>query len=164
MKINTRRKLLVFNIIIIAVIVISISFFSQRVLKQEEEDNRYNFMTNVESMKKIAKNYLISEQGYVDNWAYYISSNDMTLDEAWSFLKSINTNEKRMAHIVDMDTFEAYTTYYDSIYSIATYKQLASKHTSDLFEETLDKMMRREYGDDTLVVLGKYLLQEKLVS
>ena len=92
---------MVFNIIIIAVIVISISFFSQRVLEQEEEDNRYNFMTNVESMKKIAKNYLISEQGYVDNWAYYISSNDMTLDEAWSFLKSINTNEKRMAHIVD---------------------------------------------------------------
>ena len=81
---------------------ISISFFSKRVLQQEEEDNRYNFMTNVESMKKIAKNYLISEQGYVDNWAYYISSNDMTLDEAWSFLKSINTNEKRMAHIVDV--------------------------------------------------------------
>lgn len=141
---------------------ISISFFSKRVLQQEEEDNRYNFMTNVESMKKIAKNYLISEQGYVDNWAYYISSNDMTLDEAWSFLKSINTNEKRMAHIVNVDTFEAYTTYYDGIYSIATYKQLASKHTSDLFEETLDKMMKREYGDDTLVVLGKYLLQEKL--
>lgn len=162
MKINTRRKLLPFNIIIIAIIMISISFFSKRVLQQEEEDNRYNFMTNVESMKKIAKNYLISEQGYVDNWTYYISSNDMTLDEAWNFLKSINTNEKRMAHIVDVDTFEAYTTYYDDIYSIATYKQLASKHTSDLFEETLDKMMKREYGDDTLVVLGKYLLQEKL--
>ena len=162
MKINTRRKLLIFNIVIIAIIVISISFFSKQVFEHKEEDNRYNFMTNMESMKKIVKNYLISEQGYVDNWAYYISNNDMTLDEAWSFLKNINTNQKRMTHIVDVDTFEAYTTYYDNIYPIVTYKQLASKQTSDLFEETLDKMMKRDYDDDTLIVLGKYLLQEKL--
>lgn len=62
--------------------------------------------------KQVSQNYLDNERGYVKNWAHYISEHDMTLEEALEFLRGINTNRERFAHIVDMDTYEAYSSFY----------------------------------------------------
>ena len=55
---------------------------------------------------------LDSERGYVENWAAYINEQQMTLPEALEFLRNINTNPARFIHIVDMDTFDAWTASY----------------------------------------------------
>lgn len=57
-------------------------------------------------------NYLNSERGYAEDWAAYISAHDMTMEQALQFLRSINTNQERFLHIVDMDTYEAYSSFY----------------------------------------------------
>lgn len=36
----------------------------------------------------------------------------MNMDETLDFLRSINTNKERFVHIVDMDSYEAYSSYY----------------------------------------------------
>ena len=57
-------------------------------------------------------NYLDSERGYVENWAFYINDRQMTREEALDFLRSINTNPGRYVHIVDMENFDAWSASY----------------------------------------------------
>ena len=63
-------------------------------------------------MKQFSQNYINNEKGYVKDWAAYISGHDMTMGEALEFLRDINANEERFTHIVDMDSYEAYSSYY----------------------------------------------------
>ena len=66
-------------------------------------------------MKQLTESYLYAEKGYVDNWAHYISSNNMTIDEAIKFVQNINTQGNRYAHFVDMDDFSAISTIADKM-------------------------------------------------
>lgn len=161
-KKNDRIVFLAINIIVILLIVVSLSFYSFYVLNRKEQDNQYNFMLSVESIKKITQNYLLSEQGYVDNWAHYINDSDMNLDDALNFLKTINTNKARIAHILDIDTFEAYSSFYENSKKIDTYLDYYdfSSVSAVSFRNTIKKMLLKDENDSSLIVLGKYTLKE----
>lgn len=136
--------------------------YSRYISRTQTQSKEADFIRTVESMKQVSQNYLDGERGYVKNWSAYISSNHMDMEEALDFLRTINTNEKRFIHIVDMDTYEAYSAYYpkgeEKIDTYVRYKD--TNVEADLpFGEIMESMFKG--GDeDKFEVLGKYRLQE----
>ena len=119
------------------------------------------FENTVESYKKVSQNYLDSEKGYVENWGHYINEEHMTLEEALHFLRTINTNENRIGHIVDMDTFIAYSSYYETGDNvITTYQRYLNK--SDEFSLYMQEAMREMFYEEnsSFNVLGRYIASE----
>lgn len=153
--------LLIINLFLVALIILAIGNYSANVNANQLEDNKYNFMLTIQSQKKLTQNYLKNEQGYVNNWSKYIDENDMTLDQAMLFLKTINTNSNRYAHIVDVESCVAYSSYYDignnQIDTYADYKNYYSSF-SYYFKNIIEKMYKND--NDTVYVLGKYALKE----
>ena len=95
-------------------------------------------------MKSVSQNYLDSERGYVENWAAYINEQQMTLPEALEFLRNINTNPARFIHIVDMDTFDAWTASYPpGKEQIDTYHQYQAELTE--WEQAVADSMMEAY-------------------
>ena len=104
--------LVLFNIIMMIIAVVSSAAFSVRVRTERQDAKISEFVSTIESMKKLSQTYLDGERGYVRNWASYISEQGMTLEGALQFLRSINTDPTRYVHIVDMETFRAYSSFY----------------------------------------------------
>lgn len=103
--------LAVSNILLILGAVIFTVVYSRYNKEEKLEMHLDSFAAATESMKSISRNYLDNECVYARNRASYISRHDMTLDEALDFIKEINTQSDRYAHIVDMNTYEAYSSY-----------------------------------------------------
>ncbi len=153
--------LFIINLVIITTIVLAIAYYTNYVSDNQDEDNKYSFMVSIESQKKLTQNFLKNEQGYVNNWANYIDSNDMNLDDALTFLKTINTNRNRYAHIVDMDAYKAYSSSYElGDNEIDTYLNYCNFYSdsSTYFKNILENMFLN--NTDIVYVLGKYLLKE----
>lgn len=166
---NKERKgktiLIICNIVLIAITLISTILYSQYIYKSQKKAKEESFIKTIESMKQVSQNHLDSEKGYVRNWASYISEREMTMEEALDFLRSINTDEERFAHIVDMTSFEAYSAYYPKgEEKIDTYLQYKKQNTDDdeAFENIMRTIMQSMFDgrSDALEVLGKYRLQE----
>ena len=105
--------LLLCNIIMIVVAILSSYSYSVNTENKSVALRLDNFCNSTDSMKQLTESYLHAEKGYVDNWAHYISSNNMTMDEAIKFVQTINTQDNLYAHFVDMDDFSAISTIAD---------------------------------------------------
>ena len=83
--------LLLCNIIMIVEAILSSYSYSITTRNKSVALRLDNFCNSTDSMKQLTESYLYAEKGYVENWAYYISSNNMTIDEAIKFVQNINT-------------------------------------------------------------------------
>lgn len=108
---SRRNVMLLCTMLLVAAAIFSVLIYSKHVKNRQEETKLNVFISAVESMKQISDNYLSTEEVFAKNRAKYIESKDFTLDEAPDYIRSTNTQQDRFAHIVDMDTFEAYSTY-----------------------------------------------------
>ena len=155
-------SLILFNALLIVIAIFSSLFYSKNVSDNQNKNNLNDFKTNIETMKQVSSNYLNSENGYVLNWANYITSSKMSLNEALSFLRNINTNKKRFAHIIDVSTFDAYSSYKDvGDEYIDDYKKYYGDNLSE-FERDFSKKINIMFSDNStkFYVLGKYLISE----
>lgn len=152
--------LIICNLFLILAMITAAWLYSGHISKSQEEIKLTDFIRTIESMKTVSQNYLNGEKGYIEDWASYISENDMNMDEALDFLRSINTNKERFIHIVDMDSYEAYSSYYPKgEEKIDTYVQFKNEDTEELpFGAIMESMFAG--NDDDFKVLGKYRLQE----
>lgn len=153
--------LLICNIVLVAITITAAVLYSGYIRKMREEIKTDDFIRMIESMKQVSQNYLDNERGYVEDWAEYISENDMTMAETLDFIRSINTNPERFIHIVDMETFEAYSSYYpQGQEKIETYIKYKEQNVeSELpFADIMQTMF--EGSEEKFEVLGKYRLQE----
>ena len=158
---DKKIMLLSINLFLISLIILAIWNYSANVNDNQLEDNKYSFMLSIQSQKKLTQNYLRNEQGYVNNWAKYIDDNDMNLEQTMTFLKTINTNSNRYAHIVDVETYKAYSSYYEiGDNQIDTYIDYKDYHSnfSNYFKTIIEKMYKNE--SEVVYVLGKYALKE----
>lgn len=165
---DKKRKivLLLCNLVLILTMVTATGIYSRYIYRSQEESNTIDFIRMIESMKQVSQNYLNNERGYVKDWASYISKHNMTLEEALDFLRGINANQERFIHIVDMDSYEAYSSYYpkgkEKIDTYLKYKgQDHPKPTGEAdvpFGEIMENMFRGT--DEEFAILGKYRLQE----
>lgn len=161
---DRKRKiiLLACNIFLIITIITAAWLYAGDLSRSQEKTKEEDFIRTVESMKSVSQNYINNEQGYVKDWAAYISEHDMDMEEALSFLRGINTNSSRFVHIVDMDSYEAYSAYYpDGEEKINTYeKYKPGGDEEDLPFGDIMQSMFEDNDDDEFRVLGKYRLQE----
>lgn len=151
------------NVFLITAAVAGSVIYANNVRASQVETQELDFISTVESMKSVSQNYLDSERGYAENWAAYINEEQMTLPEALEFLRNINTNPARFIHIVDMDTFDAWTASYPAGKErIDTYHQYKGELTD--WEQTVaDSMMEAYNGTASQFhVVGRYQLEETL--
>ena len=160
-KKNTKVFLLICNILLILTMITTAWLYSGYISRSQSEVKKADFIRTIESMKSVSQNYLDGEQGYVKNWASYISKQDMSMEEALDFLRSINVNKERFVHIVDMDTYEAYSSYYpkgeEKIDTYVEYKN--DDGDGELPFGRIMEDMFEEKGDQ-FNVLGKYRIPE----
>lgn len=161
--------LLLYNIIIIVVAILSSYSYSITTENKSIALRLDNFCNSTDSMKQLTESYLYAEKGYVDNWAHYISSNNMTIDEAIKFVQNINTQGNRYAHFVDMDDFSAISTIADKNgnYSVNCYKTFYDTDTNACHAmiKKMQNIFKSQSGQ--VYVLGKYRvdgLQQTVIS
>ena len=161
--------LLLCNIIMIVEAILSSYSYSITTRNKSVALRLDNFCNSTDSMKQLTESYLYAEKGYVDNWAYYISSNNMTIDEAIKFVQNINTQDNRYAHFVDMDDFSAISTIADKNgnYSVNCYKTFYDTDTNACHAmiKKMQNMFKSQSGQ--VYVLGKYRvgeLQQTVIS
>lgn len=99
------------NVFLITAAVAGSVIYANNVRASQVETKALDFISTVESQKSVSQNYLDSERGYVENWAAYINEQQVTLPEAAGVSEKHNTTA-RFIHIVDMDTFDAWTASY----------------------------------------------------
>lgn len=163
-KEKERKKktlLLVGNVFLILIMIAAAWIYSGYISKSQSEIKKTDFIRTIESMKSVSKNYLNGEKGYVDDWAAYISGHDMKLEDALEFLRSVNTDKNRYIHIVDMDSYEAYSSYYPAgEEKIDTYMSFKDDETEKGIP--FGKIMKSMFSgtSNQFEILGKYRLQE----
>lgn len=164
-KIKKRNRkwtiLAIFNVgFIIAAISASIAY-SKNVRDSQQSNNLTNFITNIESLKQVSQNYINNEKNSVNIWSNYISIENRNLDDSLDYLRKININKKRYAHIIDMDNFEAYSSFYPKgEEKITIYEKYFNDNISEYENIFKSNMLKIFNGQSSLTVLGKYAIPE----
>ena len=157
----SRAALLLCNLVLIVGMIVAAVIYSRGITQQRYNIKKDAFCTAVESMKQVSEYYFITEKGYVNNWSHYISTQHMTEDEALQFISTLNTQQDRVAHIVDMDDFSARTSLAcDNGDWIHCYEKWAKSDTPA--DAALLQKMREIFraDQDDVRVLGKYRVGE----
>lgn len=162
---SKKMMILLCNVLLVVATLISVLLYSSHLEKQQQQTKLDSFISAVESMKQISENYLATEEIFAKNWANYIENNNMSMDEALNYIKLANTQSDRFAHIVDMDTFEAYSTNkVNGSNYVNCYKYMKTEdikvHT--IFISNMEHMFSDNYDD--VSVLGKYRVNEMQVT
>lgn len=153
------------NVLLFAVAIVSTIMYAVYFRREQENVKIDAFVSAVESMKSVSANYLDTEKGYACDWAKYISGQNMTMDEALDYIRATNTNSERYAHIVDMDTYEAHSTYLkngDDSVSVYHYMKTEDIEINRLFIRNMQLMFADDC--DSFTVLGKYKVSEMQLS
>lgn len=139
--------------------------YSKYVNQNQEQYKIDGFCASIEAMKQVSRNYLEMERGYAKDWSKYIEAKDLTLNEALEYINEANNQEDRYAHIVDMDTYEAYSTHIHSAgNTISCYKNFneVDNTTNRIFIANMKKMFTSD--KDEMNVLGKYRINESQIN
>ena len=157
-----RTVLILGNIVLMMAVIFFAVHYSAQVRAEQEQSARDTFCTTVETMKQLSVQYLGAEKSYADDWAAYIESRNMTLDEALEYLRAANTQQDRLAHIVDMSTYEAWSSYKRSDGDTVSVYQNFAASTLPSAELMIDTMQRMFAGRPA--VLGKYKIYESQLT
>ena len=148
--------LILCNVLLMTAVILFAMNYSNRMQAKQEQMELETFCSTVESMKQVSANYLDGERQYALNWAAYMEAQDMTEDEALTFIRETNTQTDRSANIVDMDTFEARSSLIrsDGTDTVSVYQEFI-RDGYDLFVDIMQRMFN---GQET--VLGRYRIRE----
>ena len=154
---NTGRTLLILcNVVLMTAAILFAVVYSTRMRRAQEQMELDNFCTTIESLKKVSENYLDAERRQAQNWAAYIESQNMSMDEALAYIRAANTQADRSANIVDMETFAARSTYVrdDGTDTVQAYQKFVEQGW-ELFTSIL-----QDIYDGQPTVLGRYRIEE----
>lgn len=151
------------NVFLAIALVVAILIYTN-VSKTQREQTRLNSFCNiVDSMKRFSQNTLSVEKNCVDNWAAFINQNDLTAEEALDYIRTVNKQSNRIAHLVDMEgeKYAALTTYENTTSAWTHIYMEESVIHSDESYRFIDRMEEIYSADkDSLYVLGKYRATE----
>ena len=102
--------IVVANIVLMSVIVAFVALYSSYDRKENYQTQVEHFANATIAMERVTGNYLEGEQGICDNWAKYINSQDMTLEEATAYVRATHVNDTTSAHLIDTETLKGYST------------------------------------------------------
>ena len=98
------------NVALICAILAFVVLYSNYERKENYQHQEEHFVNSTIAMERVTGNYLEGEQGICDNWAQYINSQDMTLEEAAEYVRATHAKETTSAHLIDMETLTGYST------------------------------------------------------
>ncbi len=98
------------NIALMGAMLVFVALYSGYERKDNYRNQVEHFVNSTIAMERVTGNYLEREQGICDNWAQYINSQDMTLEEAAEYVRATHAKETTSAHLVDVETLEGYST------------------------------------------------------
>ena len=106
------RKILIIlvNIIIMAVILVFVVFYSGYESKASYLRQIEYFENTTVSMERVTENYLEGEQRICDVWSCYINMSSMTMEEAIEFIRNSHVLGNTSGHIITLDTLEGLST------------------------------------------------------
>ena len=158
-----KTMLVLCNLVLVLTTVLFALGYSTNVRIEQEQMEQDAFCATVESMKQISTRYLETELDAAQDWAAYIQQEQMSMDEALTYLRAVINRKDRAAHIVDMETFAARTTNErpdgDTIGCYQTYLKEDSQ-TARIF---ISDMRRMFTTSGHIGVLGKYKIEESQI-
>ena len=98
------------NIAVMGAILVFVALYSNYERKENYRHQVEHFVNTTIAMERVTGNYLEGEQGICDNWAQYINSQDLTLEEAAAYVRDTHAKVTISAHLVDMETLTGYST------------------------------------------------------
>jgi signal transduction histidine kinase/CheY-like chemotaxis protein len=126
--------LLIFNILIIAFVIVFISNYARHERQIDREIEMNSFKNITFSAELVTTNYLEGEQRTCNSWANYINSRDITMQQAVDYVRTAKTNSKISGHIIKTDTLRGLSTNANpnkpDDFSVS-YKELPILHTAD---------------------------------
>lgn len=158
-KRNIGKLLLVLcNVLLMTAVVLFTAWYTQDTRATQEQLIEDNFCNMVESVKQLSVRHLSGELENAGYWADYIEQEHMTREQALDYIRSVSDPAVCEAHIVDMDTFEAWSTKTtkDSN-TIGIYQESFASDQENL-QATITKMRKMFIG--TKCVLSKYTIRE----
>ena len=105
-----RLWIIIVNIMIMIAMLLFVSIYSYYEKNDMKERQVEHFENVTISMEHVTDNYLEGEQRVCDVWAHYINSENMTIDEAISFIRVSHVLKNTSAHIIDKTTKEGLST------------------------------------------------------
>ena len=151
--------LMLLNLLVAIGIILFVSIYSIEVRQKEERAALDAFGSTIESLQQVSMNCLDNERSYARDWAAYIEAKGMSEEEALDYIRTTSTQSDRAVNIVDMDTFEARSSFLreDGTDSVSVYQDFknATDSTGKRFAETMYQIYNGQAG-----VLGRYRVRE----
>ena len=98
------------NVALMSAILAFVVLYSNHERKENYRNQVEHFVNTTIAMERVTGNYLEGEQGICDNWAQYIDSRDLTLEEAAEYVRATLAKTTTSAHLIDMETLTGYST------------------------------------------------------
>ncbi len=98
------------NVTLMGAILVFVTLYSSHERKENYQTQVEHFVNATIAMERVTGNYMEGEQGICDNWAQYINSRDMTLEEAAAYVRATHVNATTSAHLIDTETLAGYST------------------------------------------------------
>ena len=102
--------MIVTNVFIMLSILSFVVVYANLETKEVSKAQIEHFENNTITMEHVTENYLEGEQRICDVWAHYINSEQMTIEEAVSFVRISHVLPNASAHIVYSDTLRGLST------------------------------------------------------
>ena len=98
------------NIALMSAILVFVALYSNYERKENYRSQVEHFVNASIAMERVTGNYLEGEQQICDNWAQYINSRDLTLEEAAAYIRATHVKADTSAHLIDTETLTGYST------------------------------------------------------
>ena len=105
-----RSWIVMANVALMSAILAFVVLYSNYEKKENYRQQVEHFVNATIAMERVTGNYLEGEQGICDNWAQYINSHDLTLEEAAAYVRATHAKITTSAHLIDMETLTGYST------------------------------------------------------
>ena len=105
-----RIWVVIVNVIIMIAMLTFVVLYSDYESGKNSQRQIEHFENTTITMKHVTENYLEGEQRICDVWARYINSEDMTIEEAVSFIRISHVLPNASVHIVYLDTLSGLST------------------------------------------------------
>ena len=98
------------NIALMSAILVFVALYSNYERKENYRSQVEHFVNASIAMERVTGNYLEGEQQICDNWAQYINSLDLTLEEAAAYIRATHAKADTSAHLIDTETMTGCST------------------------------------------------------
>ena len=101
---------IIVNVLIMVSMVTFVFIYSNVEKENETKRQIEHFQNSTVTMENVTENYLEGEQRICDVWAHYINSEEMSIDEAVSFIHISHVLPTASAHLIYKDTLAGLST------------------------------------------------------